>query len=218
MNRICTLPGFLLLCSSTAVLAAPTISVSPATIYSSPTTLTLTPTVTATLPPTISGYAQAGCVSPGSSITILGSYFGSQKAAVLGGQGISVPLTISSWNSSQITAMIPNNPGIAAGQWYYIGIQDTKTGTWLSNIDKNITICAAATMTTTLSPTVKTMITTPLLTDISCFTVQNIPHRYTHHAFNTCVTVHTRLTHYSTATRHTATGYSSARRYFKRQL
>lgn len=144
--------------------AGSTILLVPTSTFSSPassTTLITTPLV-AMLPPTISGYAQTSCVMPGSSVTILGSNFGSQKATTLGGHGISVPLSIISWSSSSISVIIPSNPSIEAGQWYYIGIVDPSTGGWLSNIDKNITMCAAAVATTTFSPTVKAMITTPL--------------------------------------------------------
>jgi hypothetical protein len=149
----------MLLCVSASAVAAPTILISPDTSYS---TTTLTQVVTV-LPPAISGYAQTGCLNTGSSVTILGSNFGSQKSAVLGGSGISVPLTVISWNSSQITAMIPSNPSIVAGQWYYIGIQDPKTGGWLSNIDKNITICAAATVSATINPAIKTTLSTQIV-------------------------------------------------------
>lgn len=150
---------------STNVLAATTtLQLAPTTsVTISPTTRTTTSlTTVAALPPVISGYAQTSCINAGGNVTILGSNFGSQKSASLGGSGINVPLTINSWSSNQIIATIPNNPGIKAGQWYYIGISDPATGNWLSNIDKNITICAAV-VTTTINPAVKAVITTPLV-------------------------------------------------------
>ena len=159
-----TLIGIFLCCASWSVLAAPTL-LAPTSTYAAPSTatLTLTPMV-AVLPPSISGYAQTGCLNSGSSVTILGSNFGSKKNATLGGHGISVALTVSSWGSTQISAVIPNNPSIQAGQWYYIGIQDPATGAWLSNIDKNITMCAAALVTaTTVNLALKTGLTTPLV-------------------------------------------------------
>ncbi|HEX5635900.1 MAG TPA: hypothetical protein VFY78_02340, partial [Gammaproteobacteria bacterium] len=151
---------------TTGVLAAPTtLQLAPTTSVTLTPSLTTTPLTTqiAVLPPAISGYAQTSCINTGGSVTILGSNFGSQKSANLGGSGINVPLSINSWSSNQIMATIPSNPSIKAGQWYYIGISDPKTGNWLSNIDKNITICAAATVITpTINPSVKLLVTTPL--------------------------------------------------------
>jgi hypothetical protein len=151
---------------TTSVLAAPTAPqlapTSSATISPSLTTTPLT-AQNAMLPPSISGYSQTGCINTGGSVTILGRNFGSQKTAILGGHGIIVPLTISSWSNNQIIAMIPNNPGVAAGQGYYIGISDPKTGTWLSNIDKYVSICAAAIVVVpTVNPNVKLLVTVPL--------------------------------------------------------
>jgi hypothetical protein len=156
----------ILLLMTGSAMAAPVLQLSPTTLAKPSLSTSTLATSVAALPPTISGYAQTSCIKPGASLTILGSNFGSQKSAVLGGHGINVPLNIRSWSSSQIVATIPANPGIAAGQWYYIGISDPKTGNWLSNIDKNITICAAV-VTTTINPDVKLLVTTPLVATVS---------------------------------------------------
>jgi len=90
--------------------------------------------------PEITGYKEA-CGKKGSNITILGKNFGTQegKGVALGGHGIHVDLKVISWSDATIVAQIPNDPRIQEGQWYYIGIRED--GKWLSNIDKNITIC-----------------------------------------------------------------------------
>lgn len=114
-----------------------------------PTTSTYTaPTISSsvlTLKPEITGYGHSGCIDKGSSLTILGKNFGSQKGVSLGGHGINVNLPVISWASSRIVVTLPNDTRINNNEWYYTGIKDLKTGSWLSNINKNITICAAKT-------------------------------------------------------------------------
>jgi CARDB len=92
--------------------------------------------------PEITAYREK-CGAKGSNVTILGKNFGTQtgKGVALGGHGIHVDLPVVSWNANMIIAKIPNDPKIQEGQWYYIGIERADHGEWLSNIDKNITIC-----------------------------------------------------------------------------
>lgn len=42
-------------------------------------------------------------------------------------------------------AKIPDDPRIQVGQWYYIGAEKADHSNWLSNINKNITICSVQT-------------------------------------------------------------------------
>lgn len=92
--------------------------------------------------PEITGYREK-CGKKGSNITIMGRNFGSQegKGVALGGHGIHVDLTVISWSDTIIVAQIPLDPRIQEGQWYYIGVEKAGCTEWLSNINKNITIC-----------------------------------------------------------------------------
>jgi hypothetical protein len=83
------------------------------------------------------------CVDKGGRVTIFGSHFGrlaGGRVVELGGHGIGVLLQIRSWSDTRITAIVPNNPLIEYGQWYYIGLQDQDRH-WLSNISRTINIC-----------------------------------------------------------------------------
>ena len=59
---------------------------------------------------------------------------------LLGGHGISVLLPVTLWSPTRIAVTIPDDPLIAAGQTYYIGIQNDQSQ-WLSGIDKSIAVC-----------------------------------------------------------------------------
>lgn len=127
------------------------LKVSPTTVQS-PSTLTAPITYTAA--PQVTGFAPTGCIGKGGTVTIQGKNFGTQtgKAVALGGSGIHVDLTVSSWGASSIMATVPNDSRIQGGQWYYIGVEKSSHGGWLSNIDKTVTICAATSTTMTLAP------------------------------------------------------------------
>jgi hypothetical protein len=92
--------------------------------------------------PEITGYKEA-CGKKGSNVTILGKNFGSSKGKgiALGGHSIHVDLNVISWSNTNIVAQIPLDPKIQEGQRYYIGVERTGCTRWLSNINKNITIC-----------------------------------------------------------------------------
>jgi hypothetical protein len=84
------------------------------------------------------------CVDIGGVVRVRGARFGAARGdrqLVLGGHGISVFLRVTSWSNTLITAIIPNDPRIQRGQWYYIGIQNAATH-WLSNIDETFTVCS----------------------------------------------------------------------------
>ena len=100
--------------------------------------------LTCKVKPVITGYGEK-CGMKGGRLTILGRNFGSRsgKGIALGGHGIHVDLIVVSWSDSKIIAKIPDDPRIQEGQWYYTGIEKADHSAWLSNINKNITICKA---------------------------------------------------------------------------
>ena len=56
-----------------------------------------------------------------------------------GGTG-SARLPVRTWSDTRIVATVPDDARIEGGQWYYVGIQDAG-GRWISNIERNITVC-----------------------------------------------------------------------------
>ncbi len=97
--------------------------------------------------PVITGYRHAGsCVAKGSAFTIIGHDFDGHagKAVSLGGHGIHVNLPVSSWSNTAIRVTLPNSPRIQGGQWYYTGVEKADHSRWLSNINRNITVCREA--------------------------------------------------------------------------
>ena len=97
--------------------------------------------------PVITGYTPPGCAHPGHTIAIQGKGLGSPegKAVALYGKGIHLDLAVTSWTATTITATLPDHPLILAGKNYSIGIEKAKHAGWLSNTNKTITVCAAAT-------------------------------------------------------------------------
>lgn len=103
--------------------------------------------------PVIRGYSHSGpdrpdgnCAARGGSFWVLGNHFGAQagKGVALGGHGIHVELPVREWHDDAILVTLPNNARIQEGQWYYTGIRRLSPAQWLSNIDKNITVCRTA--------------------------------------------------------------------------
>ena len=94
------------------------------------------------LRPVISTYSPTGCIKKNSTLTIIGNNFGAQKGVSLGGHGINVKLRIKSWKPTKIIVQIPSDKRIKNGEWYYTGIKDLQSNNWLSNINRNITICS----------------------------------------------------------------------------
>jgi hypothetical protein len=83
------------------------------------------------------------CVDRGGQVTVEGLRFGRQQDSrllELGGHGIGVGLRVASWSDTRITAIVPDDPRIEYGQWYYIGLQN-RDRQWISNISRTITIC-----------------------------------------------------------------------------
>ena len=136
-------------------MAAPSLTApAPSLKTTLPSSTTITTQAVVTLKPEITGYAHSGCINKGSRIAINGKNFGSKKSVSLGGHGISVSLPVISWSSTKIVATIPKDNKISNDQWYYIGIKDSMTQRWLSNINKNITICKSSikTLSTLAAP------------------------------------------------------------------
>ena len=91
----------------------------------------------------ITGYEGQGCVRKGAQLTILGNGFGDAQGpnrVEIGGHGVALRAPVVSWSSGRIVVTVPNDPRLEAGQWYYAGLKNDR-GTWISNIDKNFTIC-----------------------------------------------------------------------------
>lgn len=83
------------------------------------------------------------CVDRGGQVTVHGSRFGQQQGArviELGGHGIGVLLRVTSWSDTRIAALVPDDPRIEYGQWYYVGLQD-RDRRWISNISRTVSIC-----------------------------------------------------------------------------
>ena len=97
--------------------------------------------------PVITGFTPPGCAHPGQTIAIQGKGLGSPegKAVALYGNGIHLDLAVTSWTASAIIATLPDYPRILAGKNYSIGIEKAQHAGWLSNTNKTITLCAAAT-------------------------------------------------------------------------
>lgn len=102
---------------------------------------------TVVIKPVISGFLPTGCANRGSTITIQGNGFDSAKgkAVALSGNSLHLDLTIASWTVSTIVATMPNNPRLLAGKKYFIAIEKAGHAGWLTNTNKTITICGAAT-------------------------------------------------------------------------
>ncbi len=89
----------------------------------------------------ITGFGSTGCVSPGAVLTVLGNNFGSLKGLSLVAGASQIPLKITLWQSSKITAYLPTSGIMKTGTRYPVGIRDARTSAWLSNTDKTILTC-----------------------------------------------------------------------------
>jgi hypothetical protein len=91
----------------------------------------------------ITGYEPAGCVRKGGGLTVLGSGFGGSRGpnlVELGGHGVGIRVAPGLWSNTRIVLTVPDDPRLQNGQWYYAGIQNAQ-GNWISNIDRNFTVC-----------------------------------------------------------------------------
>lgn len=137
-------PNSRLLLVALISLHAATYAAPPYTIAPMPMTLTTTAT------PSVSGFSPAGtCINKGSALTVQGSGFGtsSGKGIALGGNGIHVDLSVSSWGNTSIGVTIPNDSRIQGNTTYYIGVEKADHSQWLSNINRTIVICSGGATT-----------------------------------------------------------------------
>lgn len=93
--------------------------------------------------PQIDRLGPTPCVDRGGTAIVYGSGFGGEqgdRVVELGGHGIGIFLSVSSWSDTEIHVVVPNDNRIQFGQWYYIGLQNAEHH-WITNISRNITIC-----------------------------------------------------------------------------
>lgn len=97
--------------------------------------------------PTIVGIGIVGCVNYGDRVTVRGSGFGRAggKALVLRDPNASVELPVSNWTDRSILATVPKHRSLVAGSWYVLGIQETRSGQWLSGQGRPLQLCAEGT-------------------------------------------------------------------------
>lgn len=85
------------------------------------------------------------CLVPGGTLTILGRNFGPGTGTVtaLASSGLSLTLSVSSWNDSTVVARIPSDSRVQEGQQYTISIQRAGDPASISASGMNIGICPA---------------------------------------------------------------------------
>ena len=91
--------------------------------------------------PEILGFASSLCVKQGSTITVLGRSLGSRATIALSDNRSTITMSIRSWSSTAITATIPKDNRINSNARFFVGIKSVRTGAWVSNTNKYISIC-----------------------------------------------------------------------------
>jgi hypothetical protein len=93
--------------------------------------------------PTIVGIGVVGCVNVGDRVTVRGSGFGRAggKALVLRDPNTSVELPVTNWTDRSILATVPKHRSLVAGNWYVLGIQEARSGQWLSGQGRPLQLC-----------------------------------------------------------------------------
>ncbi len=97
------------------------------------------------LPPLVFTVSSSGCVQPGTKITLNGRYFGNGagRGVALGSSGgPHIPLNVTSWNDTQIVAVVPSTAALSSGKAYFAAVEKSDHSAWLSNIDRTVTACA----------------------------------------------------------------------------
>ena len=97
--------------------------------------------------PTIVGIGVTGCVNFGDRITVRGSGFGRAggKALILRDPNTAVELPVSTWTDRSILATVPKHRNLVPGNWYVLGIQEARSGQWLSGQGRPLQLCAEGT-------------------------------------------------------------------------
>jgi hypothetical protein len=113
-----------------------------------------TPAAAQQAQPTIAGVSVSGCVNLGDRITVRGSGFGRAggRALMLRDPNVAVELPVSNWTDPSILATVPKHRQLVAGNWYVLGIQETRSGQWLSGRGQPLQLCAADTRLTVVPP------------------------------------------------------------------
>ena len=95
--------------------------------------------------PRVTGYRPIGCIGKGDLLTVVGTGFGASqggRGVALGGRGIRVYLPVEGWSDTRLRVHLPDDPGVQAGQWYFVAVESGDHSSWLSNTDRNLQICA----------------------------------------------------------------------------
>lgn len=97
--------------------------------------------------PTIVGVGISGCIEFGERITVRGGGLGraAGRALMLRDPNIAVELPVSSWTDRAIVATLPKHRQLTAGNWYVLGIQDRRSGQWLTGRGRPLQICPGET-------------------------------------------------------------------------
>ena len=101
-------------------------------------------TTTQQATPNIVGIGVTGCVDFGDRITVRGSGFGRAggRALVLADANARVELPVSNWTDRSILATVPKHRQLQPGKWYELGIQEARSGIWLTPQRRPLQICA----------------------------------------------------------------------------
>ncbi|MGD1879109.1 MAG: S8 family serine peptidase [Kiloniellaceae bacterium] len=93
--------------------------------------------------PVIVGIGITGCVDYGDSLKVRGRKLGRAggRILVLRDPNVVVALPVSSWTDMAIRATVPKNKMLGRGKWYVLGIQETRSGKWLSGQGRPVQIC-----------------------------------------------------------------------------
>lgn len=99
--------------------------------------------------PVIVGIGVTGCVDFGDRITVRGSGLGRAggRALVLADANVKVELPVTNWTDRSILATVPKHRQLRAGKWYELGIQEARSGIWLTPQRRPLQICADSAVT-----------------------------------------------------------------------
>ncbi|WP_193371525.1 S8 family serine peptidase [Pelagibius marinus] len=96
--------------------------------------------------PVIMGIGHTGCLEFGDRVKVRGRHLGraAGRLLVIRDPNISIALPVSSWNNRVIRATLPKSKKLERGKWYVLGIQEARTGNWLSGQGRPVQICEQA--------------------------------------------------------------------------
>jgi len=93
--------------------------------------------------PVIVEIGVTGCVAYGATLKLRGRNLGrpGDRLLVLRDRNRVVALPVSSWNTMSIRATVPIKKELEPGKWYVLGIQEARSGRWLSGQGRPLQIC-----------------------------------------------------------------------------